>query len=156
MRLHPPLTRTVRLLCLAPLVLLARMSARRRHGVVAVVSIFTEVIAVPGSASYVYISPYRFVAIKVQNQVRCNAPLAGLVRVVVSALVTRLLCLGYQTDVMRQLQDGGRDDNTLMEKALLTSLIGEPHIIQLRECWYDAQVRRRGRQLAMSRVVRLG
>lgn len=34
------------------------------------VSIFTECIAVPGTASYVYISPYRFVAIKAQNQVR--------------------------------------------------------------------------------------
>ena len=44
---------------------------------VTAVSIFTECIAVPGSASYVYISPYRFVAIKVQNQVAaglCGTP----------------------------------------------------------------------------------
>ncbi len=47
---------------------------------------------------------------------------------------------GRQGEVLRQLQSGGKDDNTLVEKALLTALVGEPHIIQIRECWYDSQV----------------
>ena len=68
-----------------------------------------------------------------------------------------------QARVLQQMSPDNVGDNTLLEKALLTTLRDEPHIIRLIECWHDRQVRTRctrapppvGSSMLMSRFVSL-